>query len=87
MVKQTGEKKKLEATTRDYSINLHKRLHKIAFKKRAPRALREITQFARTNMLTDVIYYRFLSLFMLASSSIKLKTMKRMNFMMSIQFR
>ena len=80
MVKQTGEKKKLEATTRDYSINLHKRLHKIAFKKRAPRALREITQFARTNMLTDVIYYRF-HCFFIASS-----TMKRMNFMI-IKFR
>ena len=56
MVKQTGEKKKLEATTRDYSINLHKRMHKIAFKKRAPRALREITQFARKNMLTEVMH-------------------------------
>ena len=59
MVKQATEKKKLEATTRDYSINLHKRMHKIAFKKRAPRALREITQFARKNMLTEVIFSFF----------------------------
>ena len=72
MVKQTGEKKKLEATTRDYSINLHKRMHKIAFKKRAPRALREITQFARKNMLTEVMIYSKFHFFLLSLSSILL---------------
>jgi len=29
-----------------YTINLHKRLHKITFKERAPRAIREIKKFA-----------------------------------------
>ena len=31
-----------ELVTRDYTINLHKRLHGITFKKKAPRAIREI---------------------------------------------
>jgi len=47
MVKKAGEKKAMEAVTRDYTINLHKRLHKIAFKYRAPRALKEIAIFAK----------------------------------------
>lgn len=41
-----GKKKELEPITRDYTINLHKRLYKIQFKKRAPRAIREIKNFA-----------------------------------------
>mmetsp|Transcript_3251 Transcript_3251/g.2802 ORF Transcript_3251/g.2802 Transcript_3251/m.2802 type:complete len:121 (+) Transcript_3251:58-420(+) len=49
------ERKPLEAVTRDYTINLHKRLHKITFKQRAPRAIREIAKFAKTNMLTTDI--------------------------------
>mmetsp|Transcript_121364 Transcript_121364/g.170635 ORF Transcript_121364/g.170635 Transcript_121364/m.170635 type:complete len:121 (+) Transcript_121364:83-445(+) len=49
------EKKQLEAVTRDYTINLHKRLHKITFKQRAPRAIREIAKFAKLNMLTTDI--------------------------------
>jgi hypothetical protein len=35
-----------------YTINLHKRLHKITFKNRAPRAIREIKKFAEKNMGT-----------------------------------
>merc|ERR1712188_181852 len=35
-----------EAVTREYTINLHKRLHGISFKKRAPRAIKEIKAFA-----------------------------------------
>ena len=31
-----------DLVTRDYTINLHKRLHGITFKKKAPRAIREI---------------------------------------------
>lgn len=30
-----------------YTINLHKRLHGISFKNRAPRAVREIRKFAQ----------------------------------------
>merc|ERR1712193_594189 len=36
-----------------YTINLHKRIHKITFKKRAPRAVKEIRQFARKEMGTQ----------------------------------
>eukprot|EP01017_Pseudomicrothorax_dubius_P028258 TRINITY_DN334_c0_g2_i11.p2 TRINITY_DN334_c0_g2~~TRINITY_DN334_c0_g2_i11.p2 ORF type:complete len:126 (-),score=40.53 TRINITY_DN334_c0_g2_i11:130-507(-) len=47
------KKGQLEAVTRDYTINLHKRLHDIAFKKKAPRAVKEIVKFVRREMLTD----------------------------------
>src|SRR3989338_10673215 len=35
---------------RVYTVNLHKRLHTITWKKRAPRALREIKKFATKEM-------------------------------------
>eukprot|EP00873_Tetraselmis_striata_P001480 jgi/Tetstr1/421744/TSEL_001203.t1 len=41
-----------EVVTREYTINLHKRLHGISFKKRAPRAVKEIKQFAAKMMNT-----------------------------------
>jgi large subunit ribosomal protein L31e len=41
-----GKKKEITPVTRDYTINLHKKLHGIQFKKRAPRAVREIKRFA-----------------------------------------
>ena len=47
------EKKQLIPACRDYTINLHKLCHKIQFKKKAPRALREIKKFATKNMLTE----------------------------------
>lgn len=48
-----GDKKSSkEVVTREYTINLHKRLHKIAFKKRAPRAIKEIKKFAQKEMGT-----------------------------------
>ncbi|ODV94692.1 hypothetical protein PACTADRAFT_50552 [Pachysolen tannophilus NRRL Y-2460] len=44
-----------EVVTREYTINLHKRLHGIQFKKRAPRAVKEIKKFAKLHMgTTDV---------------------------------
>ncbi len=49
-----GKKKEVQPVTRDYTINLSKRLHKIQFKKRAPRALREIRKFAQAEMFTKV---------------------------------
>lgn len=49
-----GEKKVLSEASRDYTVNLHKRLHKTTFKKKAPKALKEIREFAQKNMLTDV---------------------------------
>lgn len=39
--------------TREYTINLHKKLHKITRKRRAPRALREVRKFARKEMGTS----------------------------------
>ncbi|CAJ0575285.1 unnamed protein product, partial [Mesorhabditis spiculigera] len=56
MVKpKQGEKKRntiSEVVTREYTINLHKRLHGIGFKKRAPRAVDEIRKFAEEQMKT-----------------------------------
>lgn len=46
------EKRKKEPTTREYTINLHKRLHGINFKKRAPRAVKEVRKFAAIAMGT-----------------------------------
>ncbi|XP_044774090.1 60S ribosomal protein L31-like [Neomonachus schauinslandi] len=53
--KKGGEKKKgrsaiNEVVTREYTINIHKRIHGVGFKKRAPRALREIWKFAMKEM-------------------------------------
>merc|ERR1712228_200600 len=45
-----------EVVTREYTINLHKRIHGMQFKKRAPRAIREIKKFAEQMMGTpDVV--------------------------------
>ncbi|XP_023323401.1 60S ribosomal protein L31 [Eurytemora carolleeae] len=41
-----------EVVTREYTINLHKRLHGIGFKYRAPRAVKEIKKFAEKQMGT-----------------------------------
>ena len=50
-----GKKKEIQPITRDYTINLHKKLHGIQFKKRAPRAVREIQRFAQSEMFTKVL--------------------------------
>lgn len=55
MVKKATEKKTLMPAARDCTINLHKRCHKIQFKKKAPRALREVKKFAQCQMRTDDI--------------------------------
>lgn len=56
MAKNKGEKKGKsainEVITREYTVNLHKRLHGIGFKKRAPRAIKEIRKFAELQMGT-----------------------------------
>uniref|UniRef100_A0A646QGG4 Large ribosomal subunit protein eL31 n=2 Tax=Scolopendridae TaxID=41363 RepID=A0A646QGG4_9MYRI len=55
MVKPKREKKKSainEVVTREYTIHLHKRLHGVGFKKRAPRAIKEIKKFAEKQMGT-----------------------------------
>ncbi|XP_052036566.1 60S ribosomal protein L31-like [Apodemus sylvaticus] len=51
-----GEKKKdhspHKVVTREYAINIHKRIHGVGFKKGAPRALKEIRKFAMKEMGT-----------------------------------
>ncbi|XP_013421033.1 60S ribosomal protein L31 [Lingula anatina] len=51
-----GEKKKKsaisEVVTREYTVNVHKRIHGIGFKRRAPRAVKEIRKFAEKMMGT-----------------------------------
>ncbi|SCU90198.1 LAME_0E07470g1_1 [Lachancea meyersii CBS 8951] len=42
-----------DVVTREYTINMHKRLHGVSFKKRAPRAVKEIKKFAKLHMGTD----------------------------------
>jgi len=42
MVKGEKRSRTQDLVSRDYTINLHKRLHGITFKKKAPRAIREI---------------------------------------------
>merc|ERR1711977_461079 len=42
-----------DCVTREYTINLHKRLHSSTFKKRAPRAIRAIRKFAAGMMGTE----------------------------------
>ncbi|BDD55687.1 60S ribosomal protein L31 [Monascus purpureus] len=41
-----------DVVTREYTINLHKRLHGVTFKKRAPRAIKAIRDFAERAMGT-----------------------------------
>merc|ERR1712156_1334718 len=43
----------MEVVTREYTINLHKRLHNIGFKYRAPRAIKEVKKFAEKQMGTS----------------------------------
>ena len=49
-----GTKKELQPVKRDYTLNMHKRLQGIQFKKRAPRAIRDIRRFAEKEMFTKV---------------------------------
>merc|ERR1711924_388836 len=53
MPKGEAKAKSADVVTRDYTINLHKRLHRSTFKKKAPRAIRAIKKFAKQHMGTD----------------------------------
>ena len=44
--------KSSDIVTREYTIHMSKRLYGVTFKKRAPRAIREIRQFAEKMMKT-----------------------------------
>merc|ERR1712007_76118 len=52
MVEKTKIRKD-EVVTREYTINLHKRLHGCTFKKMAPKAVKEIKKFAQKTMGTS----------------------------------
>jgi large subunit ribosomal protein L31e len=42
-----------DVVTREYTINLHKRVHSTAFKKKAPKAVKQIREFAKKMMGTN----------------------------------
>jgi large subunit ribosomal protein L31e len=46
-------KTEMQPACRDYTINVHKLLHGIQFKKRAPRCIRDIKRFATAEMYTQ----------------------------------
>ena len=56
MAKKKGDKKGKstmnEVVTREYTIHMHKRMHGIGFKKRAPRSIKEVRKFAEKQMGT-----------------------------------
>merc|ERR1711931_492370 len=56
MVKKTDKKKSkstmMEVVTREYTINMDKRIHGVGFKYRAPRAIKEVRKFAEKMMGT-----------------------------------
>ncbi|KAG1364238.1 60S ribosomal protein L31 [Cocos nucifera] len=55
MVEKASKGRKEEVVTREYTINLHKRVHGCTFKKMAPKAIKEIRKFAQKAMgTTDV---------------------------------
>mmetsp|Transcript_46210 Transcript_46210/g.130680 ORF Transcript_46210/g.130680 Transcript_46210/m.130680 type:complete len:121 (+) Transcript_46210:70-432(+) len=54
--KETKQSRKSqEPVTRDCTIHMHKLMHKVQFKKRAPRAIREIRKFTERVMSTKDI--------------------------------
>ncbi|XP_042637561.1 60S ribosomal protein L31-like [Orycteropus afer afer] len=58
--KKGGEKKGHsalnEVVTREYTIDIHKHIHGVGFKKRAPWALKEIRKFAMKEMGTPDVH-------------------------------
>ena len=48
-------KTEMQPACRDYTINVHKMLHGIQFKKRAPRCIRDIKRFATKEMFTKEV--------------------------------
>eukprot|EP00008_Paramoeba_atlantica_P004053 CAMPEP_0201474678 /NCGR_PEP_ID=MMETSP0151_2-20130828/69_1 /ASSEMBLY_ACC=CAM_ASM_000257 /TAXON_ID=200890 /ORGANISM="Paramoeba atlantica, Strain 621/1 / CCAP 1560/9" /LENGTH=126 /DNA_ID=CAMNT_0047854563 /DNA_START=117 /DNA_END=497 /DNA_ORIENTATION=- len=46
-------KPKNTVVSRVHTIHLHKRLHRVTFKKKAPRAIKEVVKFAQLQMKTQ----------------------------------
>ena len=60
------KKAEMQPACRDYTLNMHKRLQGIQFKKRAPMAIKKIRKFAQTEMFTKVSYRRRLTHFVMS---------------------
>ncbi len=54
MARTKDRKQEMQVATRDYTLNMHKRLQGIQFKKRAPRSVRVVRRFAQAAMHTQV---------------------------------
>ncbi|GFE54039.1 60S ribosomal protein L31 [Babesia ovis] len=52
MAKDKGKKRALQPITRDYTIHLHKLVHRTSFKRKAPTAIKKIKEFASKAMKT-----------------------------------
>jgi large subunit ribosomal protein L31e len=50
---ERDRKPKADIVTREYTVHMSKRLYGVTFKKRAPRAVREVKQFAIKTMKTS----------------------------------
>ena len=61
MARTKDKKQELQVVTRDYTLNMHKRLQGVQFKKRATRAVREVARFAAKAMHTPVSIAAFVS--------------------------
>ena len=61
MVKETRERqtraKASDIVTRECTIHMSKRLYGVTFKNRAPRAIREIKDFAKKHMNTRLVVW------------------------------
>ena len=54
MARTKDRKQEMQVATRDYTLNMHKRLQGVQFKRRAARAVREVRRFAQAAMHTQV---------------------------------
>jgi large subunit ribosomal protein L31e len=45
-----------EVVTQEYTINIHKRIHGVGFKKHAPWTIKEIQKFAMKEMVTPGVH-------------------------------
>ncbi|EKX74063.1 60S ribosomal protein L31, putative [Theileria equi strain WA] len=52
MARDKVKKRSLAPITRDYTIHLHKWVHRVTFKRKAPTAIKKIKQFASKAMKT-----------------------------------
>ncbi len=51
--KKTRRTTRKDTATREYTINIHRRIHGLGFKRRAPRAIKEVKKFAQKMMGTE----------------------------------